>query len=162
MNESIAMVRSFFCRLCEPYIKASTYERWQWATLVCVFSAAFIFAALWFQRSWIVGVDTQVYKCIDATVYIVSKRTKFPVKGEIFAIEAYNSEPVIKNGTLMAKYIRGVPGDKVTIDPDLSIYVNDKKVGKGFWHIRDADPRLVEKIIGTRVLKDDEYWVMGT
>ena len=62
----------------------------------------------------------------------------------------------------MAKYIRGVPGDKVTITPDEKIYINDKLVASGMAHLHGAKPKDMRKFFGTRVLGDDEYWVMGT
>lgn len=155
-------LRNFLHSLCEPYLKASAYERCQWAVLVCVFSAACVGAQYLFYRSWSIGIDNQIYRCIDARVYVVSKTDRIPVRDEIFAIVSKGAAPAIPDGELMAKYIRGLPGDKVTITEDAKIYVNGKLMGEGLYHLRDASEEERRKFIGSRVLKDDEYWVMGT
>lgn len=162
MTSAIQSIKAWGIKFCEPFLKATAYERMQWFVLVVIFSAACVGAEYLFYRNWSVGIDSQVYKCIDATVYFISKKNKYPVRDEIFAVTANGAEPVLKNGTLMAKYIRGLPGDRVTITPDAKIYVNDKLVGEGLYHLRGADPETIKKFYGSRTLKKDEYWVMGT
>lgn len=149
-------------KFCEPWIKASWQQRRWWGILVLIYSAAFIAAFYFFQTHYWLGIDSQRVKCIDATVFVISVKKSMPQRDQLFAIEARNTEPVIKNGKMMAKYIRGLPGDKVTITPDEKIYVNDKLIATGMAHLHGANPKDMRKFFGSRVLGDDEYWVMGT
>lgn len=161
-ESTLARLKTFAWKFSEPYRKASSYERWKWFTLACVSSAACVGAEYVFYKYWAIGIDSQVFRCIDARVYLISKTDRRPVRDHIFAIRAANAAPVIPDGERMAKYIRGMPGDLVEITPDFQILVNGRKVGEGLHHLQSSGPEVVKKFIGKRVLKDDEYWVMGT
>ena len=155
-------MKDFFAKLCEPWINASCYERARWLVLVVIFASVCVAAQYCFYKFWNIGIDTQRYKCIDHTVYIISKTDRYPVRDQIFAVESLGAEPAIPDGSLMAKYIRGMPGDTVTITTDQKILINGKQVGEGLYHLKGASPEVLKKFIGSRVLQADEYWVMGT
>ena len=158
----VSPVKESLKKFCEPWLKASWAQRRWWACLVLIYSSAFIAACYFFQTHYWLGVDTQRIKCIDATVFVVNIRKSMPQRDQIFAVTAMNAEPVIKNGTMMAMYIRGLPGDKVTITPDEKIYINDKLIATGMAHLHGVNPKDMRKFFGTRILGEDEYWVMGT
>lgn len=163
MNASFLEKAKAFCvKFCEPVMKASPYERSKWLVLVTVFSVACFGAEYWFYKNYRIGIDTQITKCIDATLFVVDLHKTKPERDKIFAFTAQGLEPIIKDGRRLAKYVRGMPGDKVTITPDEKIYINDKLIASGMAHLHGAKPKDMRKFFGSRVLKDDEYWVMGT
>ena len=159
---TVQSVKNLFLKICEPLLKASWEQRRTWAILVVVWSCAFMGAAYFFQTHYYIGVDSQQYRCIDARLFVVDLNKRNPERDQIFAFYAANAEPVIKDGELLAKYIRGMPGDKVTITPDEKIYVNDKLIAEGMAHLHGLNPKNARKFFGSRVLGEDEYWVMGT
>ena len=162
MSSLIEKTKAFAAKFCEPLIKATPYERSKWLVLTCVFASACVAGEYFFYTHYRVGIDTQKIRCLDEQLFIVDLKKTDPVKDKIFAITAEGIEPIIKDGTRMAKYIRGVPGDKVTITPDEKIYINDKLIASGMAHLHGAKPKDMRKFFGSRVLGDDEYWVMGT
>lgn len=158
MNRIVSAVKTF----CSPFINASAYDRTKWMILVAVFSAACFAAEYFFYANFRLGIDTQSFRCLDEWVYVINIKDRRPQRDKIFAIESQGAEPVIKNGMLMAKIIRGMPGDVVTITKNEMILINGKVVGSGMDHLHGAAPKDLKKFIGTRRLKEDEYWVMGT
>ena len=148
--------------LVAPLVNATPYERAKWLILVCVFSACCFAASYFFYLNFRLGLDFQVYRCMDEWVYIINIKDRKPLKDKIFAIEAHGAEPVVANGTMMAKIIRGVPGDKVTITKDERILINGKLIATGMDHLHGINPTDMNKFFGTRILGADEYWVMGT
>lgn len=154
---------SSMCReLVAPLVNASPFERGKWLILVCVFSAFCFAASYFFYLNYRLGLDFQVYRCMDEWVYIIDIKDRKPVKDKIYAIESRGAEPVIADGQMMAKIIRGVPGDKVTITKDENIYINGKLVASGMDHLHGVNPVDMNKFIGSRTLGPDEFWVMGT
>lgn len=159
---SQANLKAVFLKVCDPFLKASWAQRRWWGFLVLIYSSAFVLACWFFQTHYWLGIDSQKIRCIDATVFLVNVQKTMPQRDALYAVVAKNAEPVIQDGTVMAKYIRGMPGDKVTITSDEKIYVNDRLVASGMAHLHGMHPKAKAKFFGSRVLGDDEYWVMGT
>lgn len=106
------------------------------------------------------GYDGQLYKCIPGySVYLIDKMDLELTKGKVYAFSASGTEPLIKNGTILVKYLRGIEGDEVEIQPDTRIYINGEMVGGG---LRYADKLGAKKddFIGKAVLQG--LWFMGT
>jgi len=152
-------IRSMCRELASPLLNSTPYERGKWFILVCVFSVVCFAASYLFYTNFRLGLDFQVYRCLDEWVYIKDRK---PQRDKIFAIEAYGAEPVIGNGTMMAKIIRGMPGDKVTITQDEKILINGKLIATGMDHLHGINPQKMDKFFGSRTLGPNEYWVMGT
>lgn len=154
-------IRNAAQEFCRPLLESSPYQRMQWLVLTVVFSAACFGAMYIFYANWSIGLDFQTIKCMDGTVFLVEKKKPYPQKGKLFAIRAANAEPVLKDGQLLAKYVRGVPGDVVSISADEVITVNGEVVAKGMPHLHGLNPKQMNKFFGTRTLGQDEYWMMG-
>lgn len=48
------------------------------------------------------------------------------------------------------------------IHDDDTVWINGTKVATGMPHLRGMTDEQRKKFYGSRVLKDDEYWMMGT
>lgn len=119
----------------------------------------FIGGALFVSR-FTFGYDGQLYKCIPGySVYLIDKKSKTLKKGKTYAIAAKGTEPLIKEGTVLVKYLRGVPGDEVEIREDTRIYVNGEMAGGG---LRYAEKLGAEEsdFFGKATIKG--LWFMGT
>ncbi len=158
MEQMLGRLRAF----CAPLLNASAYDRTRWLILVIVFSACCFAAEYFLYLNFRLGIDTQTYRCLDEWVYVIDIRSRRPELNKTFAIEARGAEPVIRDGTLMAKIIRGMPGDTVTINDREEIFVNGHLIGKGLDHLHGLNPKQMSKFFGSRKLAADEYWVMGT
>ena len=136
--------------------------RSRWATLL---KGSLIVAVLW-GVGWAgsmyyrIGVDPQEVTSISGTwLYVRSLEMSQPSRGDIFAFEVNGLEPIFDDGQLLAKFVRGMPGDCVSVTSE-GIFVNGDQVGQGFA----AAQRLeldVERFFGERCLEDGEYWMLG-
>lgn len=156
-------VRALWHRFSAPWRESSWNERKERMFITMCFVVPFCLGFWWLKANYMFGIDSQVTKCIDGTVFFVKYSGRHLVaRDDLIALVARNAEPVIHDGTLLAKYIRGVPGDTVTVTPDEKILVNGKEVGKGLPHLDGVSAEKRRKFYGTRVLGKDEFWVMGT
>lgn len=97
-----------------------------------ILSVAIIGLIEWFTAHYRIGIDGQEVRCLpDHSVFMVSLRDKEPARGEIIAYYARNLSPWFADGTLMAKIMTGMPGDRVKVDAG-GVFVNGKKVAEGF------------------------------
>lgn len=116
---------------------------------------------LWFMSRYGIGVDSQLVKCIPGyTVYLIDKKDKSLVKGEISVFLSRGLGSVYEDGTKLVKYLRGEPGDLIEIKKDQNIYVNGVIRGHGLPH-SDMLNTSSNSYLGSRTLNADEYWVMG-
>jgi conjugal transfer pilin signal peptidase TrbI len=122
-------------------------------------AALFVGGALFLSR-YTFGYDGQIYKCIPGySVYLIDKKDKALHKGKTYAFAANGTEPLIKNGTTLVKFLRGVPGDQVEIKPDTRIYINGEMTGGGLRYAERLGAKE-EDFIGKAVI--DGLWFMGT
>lgn len=152
---------SSFRNFCAPLLTADRRQMGKWFLGVMAGTAVIAAFSFFFESHYRIGLDFQRMKCINATVFLIDIKDTTPVRDKLFAVRSKGAEPVLKDGTRMAKFIRGVPGDRVTITEDQKIFVNDKLVAAGFYHLRRATPEAMKKFVGTRILGEDEYWLMG-
>lgn len=144
--------------LAKLIVKKQSYRK-LFLKMALIAGLIFVSGALFFSR-FTFGYDGQLYKCIPGySLYLIDKGDKNLTKGKIYALEARNTEPLIKEGTTLVKYLRGVPGDKVEIRQDTRIYVNGEMTGGG---LRYAEKLGMPKdaFIGSAQLEG--YWFMGT
>lgn len=68
-------------------------------------------------------------------MFIIDKHNKSVERDGIYAFKSTQMEPYFRNGTVIIKYVRGVTGDRVTVNPD-QISINGKVRGQGLcWLI---------------------------
>lgn len=108
-----------------------------------------------------IGVDDQGRKCIPGyTIYLIDKKDKVMDKGKIYAYGARRLEPFYKEGHVMIKFLRGVPGDELEVTAEGSVLINGIEKGKGLYHAKTLN-RPETDFIGRGVVKPGQYWVMG-
>ena len=109
-----------------------------------------------------IGLDFQQFKCIPGyKVYLIDTMDKRLTKGKTYAFNSERLEPIIKDGTILIKYLEGMPGDKIKIDDSEKIFVNQNQVGYGLAQAHLLS-RKKEDFLGELVLKNDSYWLMGS
>ena len=119
-------------------------------------------AGMGFQSRYRLGIDPQQTLSMDARVFVVDIKDRKIERGKSYVFSVRNASPVYEDGTEMVKRAVGLPGDVVRIDEYFSITVNGRPAGQGLWHLQNQDMRTVrERFTGTRVLGEDEYWMMG-
>ena len=96
-----------------------------------ILSLAIIVSILWLKDSYRIGIDGQNVRCLpDHKYYVVDLKDKDYDRNDIIAYFSEGLEPHFSDGTMMAKYVRGVAGDKVRID-ESGIYVNSRLIESG-------------------------------
>lgn len=149
-------------KLADPFLKATPKQRLRWLVITALLAGAAVTAEVWVYQNYRIAWDRQVLKCLDAHLLLVSLNDKTIERDGIYTYLSEQAEPVIKNGTQMGKILRGLPGDTVEIRPDETVLINGKVVSEGMPHLVGMTDAQRSKFFGRRVLKDDEYWVMGT
>lgn len=145
---------------CLP-VKGRGHTRFWFLAPMCAMTVLMLGEA--FQSRFSVAIDTQLTPCVDARVMLVDHKKPFPKKGALMAFYASEAtEPVYPKGTFMAKYVVAGPGDTVQVTPEDSIRVNGREVAKGLPHIYALPMAQKKRFYGQRVLKENEYWMLGT
>lgn len=157
-EELLEKCRSF----AQPFLTATPLERLRWAGTVTACAAIALTSFAWFYSNFSIAWDRQKIRCLDVRFLLVDKHDKKPVRDGIFVYVSRQAAPIIKNGTVVGKYLRGMPGDVVEIRPDESILINNVEVAKGMPHLYGINAQDRNKFFGRRVLGENEYWVMGT
>jgi conjugal transfer pilin signal peptidase TrbI len=92
----------------------------------------FVLFYSWVDSRFRIGVDGQAIRCLpDHKYYLVDMAEKTVNRDEIMAYASEGLMPYYQDGTMMAKFVRGVPGDKVVIDKS-GVTVNGTLVAEGF------------------------------
>lgn len=134
----------------------------RWLIWTCLFSFLVVGAQVWFFNNYRIAWDRQRIRCLPVRFLLVDLKDNTPKKDAIFAYVSKQAAPIIEDGRLVAKYIRGVPGDVVEITPKEEILVNGQLVAKGLPHLVGMAYQHKKKYFGKRVLQENEYWMMGT
>jgi len=77
------------------------------------------------SKTYSIGIDPQNIKCLPWTVYLYSRKPFHEGlrHGDIVVFRAQGLEPYFKDGSLITKFIAGLPGDQVEIRDDRA-YIN--------------------------------------
>lgn len=123
-------------------------------TLILVLGALFI-------SRYRIGIDPQDVKCIPGvTFYLVDLKDKVVQRDRIYVFKSKDVQPFFKDGTLMVKYVRGMPGDEIEIRSDQVITINGKEKGWGVSLAMYLN-QPVDNFMGKTTLQSDEFWFMG-
>ncbi|RME59384.1 signal peptidase I [Candidatus Parcubacteria bacterium] len=107
------------------------------------------------------GVDNQDITCLPGRHYLIDRYDRTPPeRGQIYAFRSKAIPPYYKEGTIMAKILIGLPGDRVRIEND-KVYVNGKEVAEGFVHAETLGKKSRD-FWGKGVLGPNQYWFIGT
>lgn len=114
-----------------------------------------------FTSRYRIGIDSQVIKCIPGvTFYLIDLKDKQLERNKIFAFSSRGTQPFFEDGTTMVKYLRGMEGDRIKIDKDQNILINDKQQGWGLFlstHLEQSPTAFM----GEKTLAENELWFMG-
>lgn len=139
--------------------KKESWSRFGLKALIVVMVIALAGGA--FASRYRIGIDTQLVKCIPGySIYLIDRKDRGLEKGAIYAFAAQGLNPLYEDGTQMVKYLRGEPGDHVSVG-EHGIKVNGLTVGQGLTHAETLGVPPAS-FTGEAVLKDDNYWFMGT
>lgn len=123
--------------------------------------AVILVGGYWFTQNYRIGIDPQLEKCIPGyTFYLIDLNDKHVERGKTFAFRSKGVEPLFTDGTWMVKFVRGMPGDRIEIDAEHNVRVNDDVLSRGLFLSRElrVDPA---KFLGSTTLKEREFWFMG-
>lgn len=135
---------------------------WNWWIKVITLTALLLLCGWLFAMRFSIGVNPQAVGCIRGSLFVIDHLDRTPRRGRVFAYRAMQAEPIYANGTLMAKVLVAGPGDTVEVTPDFRVLVNEKTFARGLPHLKFADELTVKQFVGKRVLKADQYWMLGT
>lgn len=107
------------------------------------------------------GADPAAHRCLaNYRTFVVDHHRHEVQRDQLIAFQAKGIEPFFPDGTLIAKYARGVPGDTVRVTLNHEVMINGEVIETGLPYAEKAglDP---DDLVGQLTLADDEYWVMG-
>lgn len=148
-------------RLCRPYRTASIGKRRRTLAGIAASAVTIGLIGIWIGQNYRIGWDRQVNRCLDYRVFLVSLSERPERIGEIAVFRAQKSNPVFKEGQIVAKRIRAHAGDVVEINPQFQILVNGRMLAQGLPYLKGASTETIRRYIGKRTLREGEYWVMG-
>lgn len=158
----VSKVSGWSKRLAHPLLTSNHESRLRWAGCVAAGAAIVVSSFAWFHSNFAIAWDRQVMRCLDVRFLLVDKRDRRPQRDAILTYVSRQASHIIKDGTVVGKYLRGMPGDRVEIRPDETILINGKEVAKGMPHLFSISEADKARFFGSRVLGANEYWVMGT
>lgn len=110
-------------------------KRKPWAPIlikVAVFTVVCSLFFSWVESRFLIGIDSQVIRCLpDHQFYLVDTAKKGTDRGTIVAYRAKGLTAFFEDGTMMAKIIKGLPGDHLLVNKQ-GVFINDVKVAEGF------------------------------
>ena len=99
------------------------------AAVILIIVASFF---AWVQGRYLIGVDAQLVRCLPDHKYFLVDLTKpAPMKNQIMAFHSEGLEPIFENGTMLAKVVRGIPGDHLVVDEE-GVHINGTLIAEGF------------------------------
>lgn len=120
-------------------------------------------AGTWFSANYRIVIDPQKNPSLARRVLIVDLKDRTPVRDGVFAFHTRRTAPVFEEGTLFAKVMRGMPGDRVEVTKDFRILVNGIELARGLPLYRDVPADMLRrKFSGAKTLGEGEYWMLGT
>lgn len=109
-----------------------------------------------------IGHDQQLTLSIPGDrVYVIDLWNHSPERGGRFAFRSEGLEPVFDDGTIMVKFMEGMPGDHVRIGAGDQIIINDKPTSFFGLHQASTLGMSAESFRGEGTLGDGEYWFLA-
>jgi len=116
----------------------------------------------WFKANYVLGVDEQIVKCIPGVDYVIGDLDDREIERDgVFIVESRGIEPLFEDGTLLVKFLRGLPGDRVKVS-ESGVFINGNKVADAGLPNAQKLGQKPEAFYGEKVLGPDEYWILGT
>lgn len=109
-------------------------QPWPLFAIKAACCTALLMLAAWiFFSRFAIAFDFQQERCLDGSrLMVLDLGDRAPRRGEVFAFRSPDLAPVFGEGTLMAKAVQALPGDRVRITSDERIQVNGIEVARGF------------------------------
>jgi len=123
-------------------------------------SVAMAGAAFYLSSRYEIGIDPQKNTCLDWRVFVVDRYDTKIDRDKVYAFRSTQMEPFFANGTKIIKYVRGIPGDRVTVGLE-NIAVNGTTRGKGLL-LADRLGKPESRYIRDEIVPDNMLWFMGT
>lgn len=127
--------------------------------MLCVMAAGLIYFNARFQ----IGFDFQEISSIPGQrLYVIDKWDQELIKGKRYAYWSKGLEPIFDDGSIMVKILVAEPGDKVEVDDNYQVLIDDKPTR--YYGLAQAE-RVgyePEEFVGSASLAEDEFWFMGT
>ncbi|MCG7877687.1 MAG: signal peptidase I [Candidatus Thiodiazotropha endolucinida] len=110
-----------------------------------------------------IAIDFESIRCIqEYSIYLVDKHDKEPKRNHLYMFNSKNLLPIYPKNTKMLKYLRGMPGDTVTIDHNDNIYIENQYIATGLSLAKSKLGQSKNTFRGTTVLQENQYWFLGT
>lgn len=114
-----------------------------------------------FRQHYFIGIMTTTQRCIDnATVVLVDKDDKTPVRGVTMAFLSRDLSPIIEDGKVIIKFVDGMPGDSVDVGVDHTS-VNGVDVVGDLRPVADELGVAPQRFVRSQVLGANQYWMHG-
>lgn len=115
---------------------------------------------VWVQGRFLIGIDNQLVRCLPDHKYFLVHLTKpEPVRDEIMAYHSRGLGPIFDDGIMMAKMVRGMPGDHLVIN-EKGVFINGEFVAEGF-PILEQTGLNIEDLYRSETIPDGKYLMLA-
>ncbi|MTJ94349.1 MAG: hypothetical protein F8N36_16035 [Desulfovibrio sp.] len=122
---------------------------------------AIALALSYFKAHYFIGIMTQTARCIDnATVFLVVKDDKTPVRGATMAFASRGLSPIVEDDQVIVKFMDGLPGDQVNVGVRHTS-INGTEIVGDLSAVADNLGVAPERFVRQQTLGQDEYWMQG-
>ena len=138
------------------------YNSTQFINIVSALVIVIVLGFSFIMARWSISIDPQKIKCLPYLVYIQTKSIPDVVqRGHIYTYRAKGLEPLLKDGSPMAKIAAGVPGDRVRIDAT-GVYINGEFFGPLNEYVINKMKLDRQALYRNFVIPDGKYLMLGT
>lgn len=140
----------------------SVRKPWKpFAIKAAVIALSFTAFFSWVDGRYVVGVDGQEVRCLpDHKYYLVNLKKTEPVRGSIMAYRSDGLEPVFYDGSMMAKMVKGMPGDHLVINAD-GVFINGEQVASDFPLAEQLGMDKSADLFKDEIIPEDRYLMLA-
>ncbi len=134
--------------------------------LVLIFSFIFIagfFSGIAFASQYSLVFDPQSVRCIpEYRFYIVDRKDTTLVRDQLYMFLSKDLSPIYPEGTKMLKYLRGFPGDTISISAADQIFINGEPKEYGLLLAQTKLGQPAAHFRGDMTLAENQYWFLAS
>lgn len=140
-------------------------QNWgRFLTKAFVLGLAIVLTLAYLTDRYRIGRDAQSVRSLgEYTTFLVDRHRQSLEPGQVVAFRAKGLGPYFEDGTLMAKRIVGVPGDRVQVRPSgekAGVWINGERMVDGFMHQQDLGLSDAQMARNERV-PEGAFFVLG-
>jgi len=111
--------------------------------------------------NWRIGLNTQNVRCLPGSVFLIAQNPPDTIaRGAMVAYRSKGLQPLLRDGSTVAKLVAAIPGDRVKVDAN-GVSVNGKRWGPLNQKVMAKTGKTIASVTTEYTVKPDELLVLG-